>query len=59
MDDAYKDMYVTVDKKKYRALVQERDRLVTENTVLRDQLKKAESRLSDAYWTLYPDRMGR
>lgn len=59
MDDAHKDQYVTVDKKKYRDLIMERDRWKSEALYLKEELQKTEKRISDAMWRLYPDRMGR
>jgi regulator of replication initiation timing len=59
MDDAYKDMYVTVDKQKYRSLVRQRDDLVSENSRLRDENKRLNNRVSELHWRVYPDRMGR
>lgn len=59
MDDAHKDQYKLVDRERYRALVWERDRLVSENERLRDELKRLNDRLNEPSWRVYPDRMGR
>jgi predicted nuclease with TOPRIM domain len=59
MDDAHKDQYITINREKYRSLVYERDRLLSENEYLRSELRKTEQRISDLQWQVNPDRMGR
>lgn len=39
MDDAHKDQYITVEKKKYRELVQERDRWKSEALYFKEELQ--------------------
>ena len=58
MDDAYKDMYISVDKKRYRFMKDELIRLRIENEFLREKLSKAERKISDSSWETNPDRMG-